>query len=63
LARAREILGLPPAPPTDPLHEERQNLEAARQELTSALDRTTRLLNENPGARKPKGSDTPAVPK
>src|SRR5947207_9785588 len=25
LARAREILGLPPAPPTHPLHSERQN--------------------------------------
>jgi SulP family sulfate permease len=45
LARAREILGLPPAPPTDPLHEEKQKLETARQELTSALERASKVLN------------------
>src|SRR5213075_35545 len=28
LDRAREILGLPPAPPTDPHHQEKQKLEA-----------------------------------
>jgi SulP family sulfate permease len=44
LARAREILGLPPAPPTDPLHEEKQKLEAARQELTGALERANDVL-------------------
>jgi hypothetical protein len=38
LARACEILGLPPTPPTDPLHEEKQKLEKAKQELTSALE-------------------------
>ena len=63
LARAREILGLPPAPATDPLHEERQNLDAARQELASALDRTTKLLNENPGARKPVAPNAPVIQK
>jgi len=45
LARAREILGLPPAPPTDPLHEEKQRLEAARRELTGALERANEVLN------------------
>jgi SulP family sulfate permease len=44
LARAREILGLPPAPPTDPLHAEKRKLEVARQELTSALERANELL-------------------
>src|SRR5205814_8315379 len=46
LARARELLGLPPAAPSDPLHEEKQNLAAARNELASALERTNRLLGE-----------------
>jgi SulP family sulfate permease len=45
LARAHELLGLPPAPPTDPLHGEKQKLEAARQELTSALERASQVLN------------------
>lgn len=48
LARAREILGLPPAPETDPLHEERQKLEAARHELTSAVERVNRALGTPP---------------
>jgi SulP family sulfate permease len=39
LARAREILGLPPAPIHDPLHEEKRLLENARQELATALAR------------------------
>ncbi len=30
LERAREILGLPPTPPTDPLHLQRKELEASR---------------------------------
>lgn len=46
LARARDLLGLPPAPSIDPLHGERQNLEAARKELVSALERTNKLLGE-----------------
>lgn len=50
LARAREILGLPPAAPTDPLQIEKQQLEAARHELASALDRTDKLLKETKGS-------------
>ena len=45
LARAREILGFPPAPPTDPLHDEKQKLDAARQELRSALEGALKVLN------------------
>jgi SulP family sulfate permease len=45
LERARELLGLPPAAPTDPLHAERQQLETARKELTSALERAHKVLN------------------
>jgi len=45
LARAREILGLPPALPSDPLQEEKQRLEAARRELTGALERANEVLN------------------
>jgi len=44
LARAREILGLPPAPASDPLHEEKKKIEAARRELTSALERASEVL-------------------
>src|SRR5690242_6980160 len=46
LARARELLGLPPVMPIDPLHEEKRNLEAARKELAGALERTNKLLGE-----------------
>ena len=52
LARARELLGLPPAPPSDPLHDEKQTLEAARQELASALDRTNKILSQKNGSRR-----------
>jgi len=45
LARARVLLGLPPASPTDPLHEEKERLEAARHELASALSRVNEVLN------------------
>ena len=45
LARAREILGLPPEPPSDPLRAEKQKLEAVRQELSSALERASKVLN------------------
>jgi hypothetical protein len=45
LARARAILGLPPAPPSDPLHEQKQQLEAAKQEIASALQRAQEVLN------------------
>ena len=45
LARAREILGLPPAPSTDPLLEEKEKIEAARRELATAIERAGRALN------------------
>jgi SulP family sulfate permease len=45
LARSREILGMPPAVPSDPLHDEKRKLEAARRELRGALDRATELLD------------------
>ena len=52
LAGAREILGLPPASPSDPLHAEKQKLEAARQELASALERAHKMLNSPGGQSK-----------
>lgn len=52
LDRAREILGLPPAPETDPLHLERQKLEAVRRELTGALERANEVMQSPlPGSR------------
>jgi len=40
LARAREILGLPPAAvPHDPLHEEKRKIEILRKELAEAIER------------------------
>jgi len=52
LARAREILGLPPvAEPLEPLealHAEKKKLAAARRELSAALDRADRMLGETP---------------
>jgi SulP family sulfate permease len=45
LDRAREILGLPPALPTDPLHLQREELEAARVEIANALERANKALN------------------
>ncbi len=57
LGRAREILGLPALPPSDPLDEEKRKIEAARRELASALARANDLLSagsrnspESPGA-------------
>jgi SulP family sulfate permease len=62
LVRAREILGLPPAPPSpaDALHREKQQLETARRELSSAIERVDRVLNPPPAngqppARNPSG--------
>ena len=49
LDRAREILGLPPAPKTDPLHEEKQRLETVRRELTTALERANNVLKSPAG--------------
>lgn len=45
LARAREILGLPPEPSKDPLSAERQKIETARQELATAVERAGKVLN------------------
>lgn len=49
LARAREILGLPPVVESpeahEALHAEKRELEAARRELSEALERTNRVLN------------------
>jgi SulP family sulfate permease len=44
LARAREILGLPPAPPPARSEEGKQKLEAARRELASALEKVQNAL-------------------
>jgi sulfate permease, SulP family len=49
LARSRQILGLPPARPTDPNFAEKQKLEAVRLELASALDRVNHVLNHPAG--------------
>ena len=59
LRRAREILGLPPAPATDPNHEEKQKLEAVRAELANALARVNDVLN--PGPKPPGHSDTDKI--
>jgi SulP family sulfate permease len=48
LDRAREILGLPPEAPGDPLHAEKQKIEAVRQDLADALDRAGKILNSPP---------------
>jgi SulP family sulfate permease len=49
LARAREILGLPPVvetlEPQEALHAEKRELEAARRDLSEVLERTNRALN------------------
>lgn len=51
LARAREILGLPPVSEPRETHEilatQRQELEAARRELRQALQRADRILDKN----------------
>jgi len=50
LARARQILGLPPVvekvEPQESLHAEKRELDAARRELSEALERTQRILNK-----------------
>ena len=61
LARAREILGLPPEPSRDPNHEERQRLEAARQQLASALEKVQDTLNSPAVDNRPmSGAEQPA---
>src|SRR6266853_1843357 len=67
LARAREILGLPPARPTDPHHEEKQKLEAVRLELSNALDRVNDVLKSTPrnghsSSELPQASQTGKIP-
>ena len=59
LARARDILGLPPALETDPLHQERQKLEAVRRELTGALARANEVMQAPVGGSR---ALSPAVP-
>ncbi|MBI2927049.1 MAG: sulfate permease [Verrucomicrobia bacterium] len=49
LDRAREILGLPPAAPSDPLRGEKEKLQVAQQELTSALARVNEVLKSPAG--------------
>lgn len=66
LDRARQILGLPPAAPTDPHHEEKQKLEAVRVELANALDRVNDVLkspsgNNGNGSRLASGSKTDKI--
>lgn len=59
LARAREILGLPPVidppEPQESLHTEKQELDAARRELSEALERAQRILSRS---EKPENSLT-----
>lgn len=61
LARAREILGLPPAPETDPLHQERQKLEAVRRELTGALERANVVMQTPAGGSRALSPAAPAT--
>jgi SulP family sulfate permease len=49
LDRAREVLGLPPEPPNDPLHAEKQKIEAVRQELANAVEHAGKILNAPAG--------------
>jgi SulP family sulfate permease len=58
LARARDLLGLPPAPPKDPIELERKGLEAVRNELSLAVERANKLLNERPASAKPSEKQT-----
>ena len=61
LARAREILGLPPAPIVDPLQLEKRKIEVARQELTSAMERVNDVLN-SPDGSLPAGNNAERLP-
>lgn len=57
LARAREILGLPPVAeslaPSDSNHSEKQQIHAARRELADAIARADRILSEPNSASSP----------
>jgi SulP family sulfate permease len=48
LQRAREVLGLPPAPPSDPLHPDKKELETARVKIAAAGERANNLLSPFP---------------
>lgn len=50
LARSREILRLPPAPPADVLQAERARLELVRQELATVLEKVHSALQPSPKA-------------
>lgn len=50
LERSREILGLPPEPPSDPLRAEKQKIKVARQELATAFERANKILNAPTGS-------------
>jgi sulfate permease, SulP family len=60
LARARDILGLPPALETDPWHQERQKLEAVRRELSGALERANVVMQMPAGGSRALSKDAPA---
>ncbi len=51
LARSREILKLPPVPEPDnapeKLHSEKRELDAARREISAALDRAQKILGKS----------------
>lgn len=57
LARARQILGLPPVPEAELYQDEKQKLEAVRCELANALERVNNVLNS------PSSSSWPQVVK
>jgi len=61
LARAREILGLPTAPAVDPLRLEKKKIEAARLELTAAVERINSVLN-SPSADAASGNHNRLLP-
>ena len=61
LACARDILGLPPAPETDPLHQERQKLEAVRRELSGALERVNAVMQTSMGGSRALSPTLPVV--
>jgi SulP family sulfate permease len=58
LARARQILGLPPVAPKDPLEVERANLLEARNELAGALERAGKVLNVPNGSGRKNRKDS-----
>ncbi|MFO1476899.1 MAG: sulfate permease [Verrucomicrobiota bacterium] len=58
LARAREILKLPAEAPHDPLLAEKRRIEAARRELSEALERAEKALNPTSGPAPGKRTET-----